>query len=209
MLLTRSDPRRVTFVPLLYLLSVGVLAPLFSLVLLQAKSGGQAVGGVIGLLLAVGMAAAGISTYRTLQASDEELVVRGYKKKTTLRRAACAFGVRLLSGSRTSTWHVFVTDAKSSEDVAEYSSEKRARRAIERFERCLLPAADPNDRQLQRAKREVARIERDWQQAIAPALKAVKDYYASPKWRRIQYAVVGVVVAYVLGMALYGSLSQP
>lgn len=208
MLVTRTAAGRAYSVPILYLVVGTAIGTLSMGALLQASGAGQIWGGLIGVLLGGGSVVLGIGSCRLLRAGGDELVVSGLGKRVSLERTAAAFGVRLQSGGRSSRWIVFVTDGQSSDELGDWFSEQGARRAITRLERALLPPADPHHRPLARAKRQVAAIEREWQAPLAEAQKTVQAYYDSPAWRRAKYGVVGLVIAYSIGMMIYLALTE-
>ncbi len=105
---------------------------------------------------------------------------------------------------------VFVTDGVASEDIGEWSRERAARSAVARLETLLGPVepslvggpAKPNRRR-ERARRQVARLEKEWKSEVAAAEKVIADYYQSRTWRFTKYAIAGGLLLYVLGTSLY------
>ena len=142
-----------------------------------------------------------VSDLATLRIQDRALRIWGLFRYRQLEAEACAFGVRLQSGSRSSRFIVFATDGQASADVGDWGTERGARRGIERLSEALY--GDVPRRGSERAEREVEQVERTWKATLSVAQKTVDSYYQSPAWRRGKYTIVGLIVAYAIGMLLY------
>jgi hypothetical protein len=130
------------------------------------------------------------------------LRVWGPFRRGELRASGAAFGVRLRPSSRASRYVIFATDGQASIDLAELGTLRGARAGIERLSRALYGGHlhIPNAR----AAQEVETVEREWQASAGEAQQQIDEYYRSPAWRRAKLIVIGVVLAYSIGMILYG-----
>jgi hypothetical protein len=200
-------PRRATYVPLVYL-GIGGLFTGVGLAALANANAGSKTGALTAFLLGAVSLYFALDACRKLSAHGDDLVVRGFRKRRSLELAACAFGVRLKTG-RSPAYVVFVTDSVASEEIGEWSRERAARAAVARLETTFAfepkfvgGPARPN-RRLERARRHVAELEREWKSQVDVAEKAVADYYQSKTWRFTKYAIVAGLVLYVAAMSLY------
>lgn len=137
--------------------------------------------------------------------ADHRLRLWGLLRRRELLAASCAFGVRLQTGSRSSRYIVFVTDGQASEDVGEWSTERGARRGIEKLSETLYGTTTHGGSET--AQRMVVQIESDWKATVAQAQQTVDAYYQSPAWRRGKYLIIALIVTYSIGMAAYQFLS--
>ncbi len=142
-----------------------------------------------------------LSELAVLTIADHRLRVRGLLRRNELLAAACAFGIRLHTGSRSSHYIVFVTDGQASADVGEWSTERGARRGVEKLSETLYGTAAQSGSAA--AQRQIAQIEGAWKATVAKAQESVDAYYRSPGWRWGKYLIIGLVVTYSIGMLLY------
>jgi hypothetical protein len=142
-----------------------------------------------------------ISEFSVVRVADHRLRVWGVLSRRELPAVSCAFGVRLQTGSRSSSYIVFVTDGEASADVGMWSTERGARGGIERLSVALYGTAQQSGSV--KAQRVIAQVEGPWKATVAQAQKAVDAYYQSPAWRRGKYLIIGLIVTYSLGMLAY------
>lgn len=198
MLLTSGDRKTVVVLPIFLF----AFATAMGAVTVGSFLNGPSWGVVIGCGL--------FASFVFWMAFDELAVVRvdgaalrvwGPFRRRELRAQGVALGVRLQAGARSSRFVVFATDGQASVDIGEWQTQRGARGGVERLTRALY-GNDPRTPNA-RAAREVEGVERQWQASLGEAQKKIDDYYKSPGWRRSKYIVVGVLVAYVIGMMLY------
>jgi hypothetical protein len=197
LLTSRARQTVVVFPLLLFGFGTGMTLVAVNGLLRQAGWGmvlGVGLFGGFVLFLAVGELA-------VVRLADHRLRLWGVLRRRELLAGACAFGVRLQTGSRSSRYIVFVTDGEASEDVGEWSTERGARRGIERLSETLYGTTVRSGSET--AQRVVVQIEAAWKATVAKAQKAVDAYYQSPGWRIGKYLIVGLIVSYSIGMMLY------
>jgi hypothetical protein len=198
MLLTSGQRKAVLVLPvLLFVFATGM-----GVVTVGAFLSGPSWGAVIGCGL--------FASFVFWMAFDELALVRvdgatlrvwGPFRRRELRAQGVAFGVRLQAGSRSSRYVVFASDGQQRVDIGEWQTQRGARGGVERLSRALY-GNDPRTPNA-RAVREVEGVEREWQATLSEAQSKVDEYYKSPGWRRSKFIVLGVLVAYVIGMMLY------
>jgi hypothetical protein len=159
-------------------------------------------GSVVGLGLFGGFVLwIALTELATLHIQDRALLLWGPFRRQRIDSDACAFGVRLQSGSRSVRYIVFATDGQTSIEVGNFATERGARRSIGRLSETLY--GDVPRRGSDRAQREIEQVERTWKANRTEAQNTIDAYYKSPGWRAGKYIVIGVVVAYSIGMSLY------
>jgi hypothetical protein len=203
MIVTLQARRSAWVVPVL--LSIASLSLVVATVaaILSAKSWGAV---LVAAVFAALICWTALSELLRIEVRDGRLMVRGIWRSNMLEASRVALGVRLRSGSRSARFTVFISDGRGRADVADFGSEAASRRAVERLRSALL---EPTHVPAASAVREVEAVEREWQAQLAQTMQVVNAYYQSPTWRRAKYAVIAVLVLYVVGMALFQLLYAP
>jgi hypothetical protein len=186
-------------------LNLPLLLSAFAIGLGAAAAGALAKGPNWGAVVGCGLLAAlvawmALDALALVRVEASSLHVWGPLRRQLLSADACAFGVRLNAGARSSRYVVFATDGRQSVDIGEWQTERGARGGVTRLSRALgieVPRAPSA------ATREVERVERTWQASLGEAQQKIDAYYKSPGWRRGKYILVGLVLAYSIGMLLY------
>jgi len=197
LLTSRARQTAVVFPVLLFGFGIGMTLVAVNGLLQQAGWGmvlGVGLFGGFVLFLALGELA-------VVTLADHRLRISGLLRRHELLAAPCAFGIRLQTGSRSSHYIVFVTDGEASADVGEWSTERGARRGIEKLSETLYGTATHGGSDA--AQRVVVQTESAWKTTVARAQQTVDAYYQSPGWKIGKYLIIGLIVSYSIGMLLY------
>ncbi len=202
MLLVWPTQRSGLFVPFLMLFAGGGLLSFAVVFALRGPGLGTA---LVTALFGGAMLWAALAELIFVRVSGDRLLVRGPLRRGDFRRERCALGVRLQAGGRSSHYVVFVTDGENRADLGQYATERGAERGVERLTSALMGGNvhAPGGK----ARSEVAATEAEWHGDVARTEQVLAEYYRSPRFRRTPYVVAGVVVLYVLGMAIFAYLS--
>ena len=135
---------------------------------------------------------------RWLRRDAGHLVVRGVGWTRRIDAASAAFGYRVTGVGKNTMIEVYVTDGGEKIRVLNHLplGPKRATASVGKLQAALLgsmeSACSPGGLAV-KADIEILRHARE----------QVEAYYASPAWRRPGYLILGILIAYLLGMALF------
>jgi len=196
--LVTSRARQIVVVVPLLMFGFGMGMGALAVNAVRGQTWGVAIGAGLFGALVLWMA---LSELAVVRIDQRRLLLWGPFRRRELLADACAFGVRLETGSESSRYIVFAMDGQASVDLGEWSTERGARRSIERACQALYGASSRSGSS--KAQRDVEQVERAWQANVAEARKTLDAYYQSPTWRIAKYVMVCLIVSSSIGMLIY------